>query len=349
MSETKTDVVVFGSSNMDMITYTEAMPKSGETIRGKDFKLGFGGKGANQCVACGRLGARVVMVSRVGDDNFGRDTLENYVKNGVDTSLVKVTKGYPTGVAQITVDAEGHNSIIIVPGANDMMSPMADADGSPDFIETVKGAKMLVCQLEVSLAATVSALRVAHNNKVLTILNPAPAVLPTDTLEQCDLVRELYSLSDIFVPNETELETLTGLSVKSISDAERAAERVLRGMAIGALGSAPRYVLVTLGENGSLLSRKNPTTGAIEHCFQPLETRVKAIDTTGAGDCFIGALAFFLSRQMTPEMTCDSPEFFNALKRSIPKACSVASNSVTKLGTQTSYPHPDEIPEIMQC
>jgi len=334
---------------MDMITYTAAMPKSGETIRGKDFKLGFGGKGANQCVACGRLGGRVLMVSRVGDDNFGRDTLENYKKNGVNTALVKVTKGYPTGVAQITVDSDGHNSIIIVPGANDMMSPMADADGSPDFVETVKAAKMLVCQLEVSLAATVSALRVARENKVLTILNPAPAVLPTDTLEQCDLVKQMYALSDIFVPNETELATIAGWGVKSITDAERANERVLRGMALGALGSAPRYVLVTLGENGSLLSRKNPTTGAIEHFFQPLETRVKAVDTTGAGDCFIGALAFFLARQMTPEMTCDSEEFFSVLKRSIPKACSVASNSVTKLGTQTSYPRPEELPaEVMQ-
>ena len=349
MSEGKPDIVVFGSSNMDMITYTENMPKVGETIRGKDFKLGFGGKGANQCVAAGRLGGKVVMVSRVGDDNFGRDTVENYKKNGVDTALVKVTEGQPTGVAQITVDAEAHNEIIIVPGANDAMTPAEDAEGNAKFVETVKEAKIVVCQLEVSLAATVSALRVARDNKVVTLLNPAPAVLPTDTLEQCELVRQLYALSDVFVPNETELETLTGLSVKSISDAERAAERVLRGTALGALGAAPRYVLVTLGENGSLLARKNPTTGAIENCFQPLTQRVKAIDTTGAGDCFIGALVFFLVREMKPGMTSESDEFFEALKHSIPKACTVASNSVTKRGTQISYPHVEDLPaELFQ-
>jgi len=344
MSEVKPEIVVFGSCNTDLITYTGVLPKVGETIRGKKFQMGFGGKGANQCVAAGRLGGHVMMVSRVGDDTFGHDTLANFAKNGVDNSMVKVVDGQATGVAAITVDAEGHNSIIIVPGANDTMSPEEDAEGNAKFVEIVKDAKIVVCQLEVTLAATVSALRVAREHKVLTLLNPAPAVIPTDTLEQCDLVRQLYSLSDIFVPNESELETLTGLSVKTISDAERAAERVLRGTALGALGSAPRYVLVTLGENGCLVARKNPSTGAIENYFQPLTQRVKAIDTTGAGDCFIGALVFFLVREMKPGMTCESDEFFEALKHSIPKACTVASNSVTKCGTQMSYPRAEDLP-----
>ena len=246
--------MVFGSSNMDLITYTEAMPRLGETIRGTDFRLGFGGKGANQCVAAGRLGARVAMVSRVGDDAFGRDTLANYAAAGVSTALVRVTAGRPTGVAQITVDAAGHNAIVIVPGANDAMAPAADAEGAPAFVALVRGARLLVCQLEVPLAATVSARRVARAHGVPTLLNPAPAVLPTDTLAQCDLVREMYALTDILVPNETELETLAGVPVRAIADAERAAARVLRGTALGAGGAAPRFVLVTLGENGSLLA-----------------------------------------------------------------------------------------------
>ena len=341
------EIVVFGSSNMDLITYTDAMPKLGETIRGKDFRLGFGGKGANQCVAAGRLGASVAMVSRVGDDSFGRDTLANYAANGVSTEHVRVTEGQATGVAQITVDAHGHNEIIIVPGANDAMTPAADAEGSTAFVETVRAARMLVCQLEVPLAATVSALRVAHTAGVLTLLNPAPAVLPTDTLEQCDLVRDMYTLTDVLVPNETELETLTGVPVRTIADAERAAERVLRGMALGALGAAPRFVLVTLGENGALLAGKNQATGAVETRLQPLVgERVVAVDTTGAGDCFIGALAFFLARHMREHGTGrdDTAKLFEALAACVPKASTVASNSVTKRGTQTSYPQPSELP-----
>ena len=340
--------MVFGSSNMDLITYTEAMPRLGETIRGTDFRLGFGGKGANQCVAAGRLGARVAMVSRVGDDAFGRDTLANYAAAGVSTALVRVTAGRPTGVAQITVDAAGHNAIVIVPGANDAMAPAADAEGAPAFVALVRGARLLVCQLEVPLAATVSALRVARAHGVPTLLNPAPAVLPTDTLAQCDLVREMYALTDILVPNETELETLAGVPVHAIADAERAAARVLRGTALGAGGAAPRFVLVTLGENGSLLARRDPATGAVETRFAPLTgARVTAVDTTGAGDCFIGALAFFLARELAHGVPadCAAPAFFDALARCVPKASVVATASVTKRGTQTSYPHPADLPQ----
>lgn len=333
---------------MDLITYTEEMPQIGETIRGKDFQMGFGGKGANQCVAAGRLGARVAMVSRVGDDSFGRETLANYAAAGVGTALVRVTAGAPTGVAQITVDAAGRNAIVIVPGANDAMAPAADAEGAPAFVALVRGARLLVCQLEVPLAATVSALRVARAHGVPTLLNPAPAALPTATPAQCALVREMFALTDVLVPNETELATLAGVPVRSVADAERAAARVLRGAALAAAGAAPRFVLVTLGAGGALLAHRDPATGAVATRLAPLAgPPVTAVDTTGAGDCFIGALAFFLVRELAAGTPADpaDPAFFDALARAVPKASVVATNSVTKRGTQISYPRPDELPQ----
>jgi len=339
-------VCVVGSCNMDLVTYSATLPRDGETVRGGDFKLGFGGKGANQCVAAGLLGGRVAMVGRVGDDTFGRDTLANFSRLGVDTAHVLMTPGAPTGVAQITVDTRtGHNSIIIVPGANDKLSP-ADASAAIDELllppppqvqqqqqqhpDTLRA--VLVVQLEVPLRTTAAALRAAkaRNPSVLTLVNPAPAGgLECESEDPADL-RDFYALADVFLPNETELETVAGMPVRSIADAEAAARRVVvDGFAMGACGARPGAVVVTLGENGCLLVRRD---GSVLHVPQPERVpHDKVVDTTGAGDAFIGALAFFLS-------------LGDALETALPKANLVAGRSVQRHGTQTSYASRQELP-----
>ena len=291
------------------------------------------------------------MISCVGDDTFGMDTLKNYEKNGVSTSLVRVIAGTSTGVAPITVDGEGHNSIVIVPGANDSMSPETDAEGSEQFVKLVSSAKILVTQLEVPLKATVSAQKAARAAGCLTLLNPAPAELPTDSLEGCDLIREMYNTTDILVPNETELAALSGLPVSSISDAERAAKRILTGGAISALGSKPVHVLVTLGASGCLIASLKQGTGEFVSKHVPVSDKsIVPLDTTGAGDCFIGALSYFLSQRKeieagkSHEIALDTLKFIDILADCAQKANVVASNSVTKQGTQTSYPYPHELP-----
>eukprot|EP00727_Mastigamoeba_balamuthi_P007437 m51a1_g3313 putative ribokinase (531) ;mRNA; r:339154-341221 len=265
-------IAVVGSSNMDLIAYTNEMPLVGQTVLGRDFKMGFGGKGANQCIACGRLGAHVVMVTKVGQDDFGRTTIENYKRNGVDTQHVSVAPaGVPSGVAQITVDGRGRNVITVVSGANDRLEP-ADVERARPAIA---GCKALLCQLEVPVATTLAALRLGRSVGATTIMNPAPA--PT-----APLPAEVYELSDVMAPNETELACLSGMPVGSTAEAEAAARSLLaRGC---------RSVVVTLGENGCLWV---PREGKAVHVAAP---KVAAVDTVGAGDCFLGALAFCLAR-----------------------------------------------------
>lgn len=323
-------VTVLGSSNMDLITYTDRSPKAGETIRGNDFKLGFGGKGANQCVSCSRLcvpggPVQTRMISRVGDDLFGENTLQNYRAQGVDTAHVLTTPGQPTGVAQITVERGGSNSIIIVPGANDQLSPADVAALAPAALE---GAKLLVCQLEIPLETTVAALEAAHARGVYTITNPAPA--PSEWAQySLDTIAKLYECSDLFVPNESELESIAGVPVDSPEDAEKAARRVLEGKAMGAFGKAPGAVVVTLGSKGCILVRKDAPAVLVP---VPERAKGKVVDTTGAGDCFIGTLAYFLAAG-------------DDIEKALAKAVEVATVSVQGLGTQTSYPKRDKLPQ----
>lgn len=330
MAEKRDAICVVGSSNMDLVTYTDRLPKVGETVVGKDFKLGFGGKGANQAVQAAKLGAKVHMVTRIGDDEFGRTTAENYKRFGIELSHVSVSRGMPTGVAQITVESHGRNSIIIVPGANGALSA-ADVEAARGAI---RSSAVVVCQLECSLAATVAALRLGREEGAFTIMNPAPAPgadwarSPTDV----ELARQLFELSDLFVPNETELESLTGLSISSIDDAEMAAGRVLEGLALGARGSGPGAVVVTLGERGCLYLQKGRPAA-----YFPVRRRVeKVVDTTGAGDSFIGSLAFFLARAKSIDPV--------VISAALEKAVFVASVSVQRPGTQTSFPDNSELP-----
>ena len=300
----KPKVCVVGACNLDLISYVPRLPRMGETLHGSRFHMGFGGKGANQAVMAAKLGGDVIMVSKLGQDVFGENTLKNFRSWGVNTQHVHFTDQAFSGVAPIAVDPDGHNSIIIVTGANDLLTVEEIEAARP----AIAAAQILVCQLEIPLEINLAALRIARQAGIKTIFNPAPA--------QSELPHELYQLSDIFCPNESETELLTGMPVSTLEEAESAAKELI------ARGAAT--VILTLGERGSLLVSDKST----EHV--PVET-VKALDTTGAGDAFVGSLAYFLAAA-------------KSLKDAIKLANTIAAISVQSSGTQTSFPQAGDLP-----
>ncbi|MFN8441108.1 MAG: ribokinase [Caldilineaceae bacterium] len=300
-------ICVVGSSNIDLISKVPRLPKLGETMMGHAFHMGYGGKGANQAVMAAKLGAQVAMVTKLGNDVFGADTLKNYQSQGIDTTWVFFDEKAASGVAPIFVDDNAQNFIVIIPGANMALSP-ADVQKASSAITH---AALLICQLEVPVESTLEAFRIAKAAGVPTILNPAPAAPLPD---------ELLQLSDIIAPNETETEQLTGLSVTTIEDAEKAARALLK--------RGPRTVILTLGERGALLVDAT----SVEH-IPPIN--VKAVDPTGAGDSFIGSLAVFLGEGLD-------------LGSAIRRANAVAALSVTKIGTQTSFPNRGEADQFWE-
>ena len=260
-------IVVIGSANIDLVTYTDQFPRPGETIFGREFSLGFGGKGANQAVAARLCGAEVAMVARVGEDLFGPANIENFAARGIDVRHVMTTPGVSSGVAPIFVESSGQNRIWVVKGANDRVSP-ADVDAASDVLAE---ADFLVMQLEIPVETVYYALAFARARGIHTILNPAPG-------QALDLAR--IADADYVIPNETEAEALAGVPVRNLKDAETCAKKLLAG--------GVRRVIVTLGENGALLAAE----GEVRH-VPPFA--VRPVDTTGAGDAFIGSLACFLS------------------------------------------------------
>jgi ribokinase len=289
-------IVVVGSANVDLTTFTDQFPRPGETIFGKDFHLGFGGKGANQAVAARRSGAEVSMIARLGDDLFGSATLENFASQGIDTRHVKITPGVSSGVAPIFVDSAGQNRILVVKGANDCLSP-ADIDAAGEVIRT---ADFVIAQLEIPVETVYYALRFARRHGIRTILNPAPG----QPLELSSLVD-----ADYVIPNETEAEALTGMNVRNLEDA--------RAAALYLLESGVQRVIITLGANGSLYA----THEGVRHT-PPFP--VKAVDTTGAGDAFIGGLACFLADGSSEQDAIARANFYAAL-------------STLSVGTQKSF------------
>jgi len=290
------NIVVIGSANIDLVTYTDRVPRPGETIFGREFSLGFGGKGANQAVAARLCGASVSMVGRVGDDLFGPATLQNLASQGIDTSCVGITPGVSSGVAPIFVEPSGQNRIWVVKGANDRLTP-GDID---DAAAVIRQADFVVLQLEVPLETVYYALRLARGLGVRSILNPAPG-------QPLDLAR--IAAADYVIPNETEVEALTGHPVHSLDDARAAAQLLLDG-------GIPR-VIVTLGANGALC--------ADEHGMRIAPPfPVNAVDTTGAGDAFIGSLAVFLAEGCTETGAVARANLYAAL-------------STTSPGTQKSF------------
>jgi ribokinase len=289
-------IAVVGSANVDLTTFTSQFPKPGQTIFGEKFDLGFGGKGANQAVAARLCGAEVFMVARVGSDLFGPATIENFRKQGIDPTHVKQVEGLSSGVAPIFVEPNGQNRILVVKGANDALRP-ADVDAAAEMLKTVD---CIVLQFEIPLETVYHTIRFAQRNGIRCIVNPAPA----QPIEMAAL-----NGLDYFVPNESEAEAISGRAVKTLEDAKRCAENfVSRGI---------RRVIITLGANGSLLA------GA-EGCEHIAPFRVNAIDSSGAGDAFIGAFAVFLGEGV-------------AEKEAVRRANLYAGLSTTGIGTQKSF------------
>jgi len=289
-------IAVIGSANVDMTTFTDKFPKPGETMFAPKFDLGFGGKGANQAVAARLCGAEVFMVARVGSDLFGPATIENFRKQGIDATHVKQVEGMSSGVAPIFVEPNGQNRILVVKGANDALKP-ADVDAAA---ETLKAADCIVLQFEIPVETVYYAAGFARKHGIRCIVNPAPAQ-PVDMTALKDL--------DYFVPNETEAETITGLPVKNIEDAKKCAEELV--------GGGIRRVIITLGANGSLLASNDGS----EH-VAPFA--VKSVDSSGAGDAFIGSFAVFLGEGV--------PE-----REAVRRANLYAGLSTTGIGTQKSF------------
>lgn len=300
--QAKPKILVIGSSNMDLVIQADHFPRPGETIIGGNFSMIPGGKGANQAVAAARLGGKVALVAQVGDDLFGQANLDNYQREGIDIANVERHPDVPTGVALISVDKSGENTIIVASGANAEMGINNLERASMLF----EWADVVLLQLEIPLEVVTEAARMAKAQGKKVILNPAPArSLPAELLENVDII----------TPNETEAEFLTGISVSDISSAALAAARFN--------ASGIQKVIITLGENGAFLADGNTEE------IIPTQ-RVKAVDTTAAGDTFNGALAVSLGRG----------ESMNA---AVTFALKAATLSVQRLGAQSSIPYLSEL------
>lgn len=300
-------VCVLGSINMDEVVGCTNMPKVGETILANTFKKVPGGKGANQAVASKRMGCNVFMIGKIGNDSNGTVLLNNLNEDGINTEYIFKDNESTTGVAIIFVDDKGNNSIAVVSGSN-MALNKDDLLKSKDVI---LDSKILISQFETPIDITTEAFKIAKENKVTTLLNPAPAR---------EIPKELLKYTDIIVPNETEAESLTGIKVCDVDSAKEAAKNFIE--------KGVKYVIITLGDKGAVIVSKNFDT------LVPAK-KVKAIDTTAAGDSFIGGLSRILSSEN--DLTDES------IKKAVEFANKVSAIVVTKEGAQTSIPTFDEV------
>ncbi len=299
-------ISVVGSANMDLVFRTPRMPLIGETIAGGEFHQIPGGKGANQAVAAARLGAAVKFIGRVGDDAFGARLRDCLVADAIDVSELAVTPQTATGVAGIIVDASGRNCIVLAPGANERLTVLDITLAA----QVIRSSKLLVCQLETPLETVASAIDVAAKAKVGVILNPAPARELDDSLLQ----KVTY-----LIVNEVEAGQLSGVEVTDTASAQLAASKLLlRG--VGA-------VLLTMGEHGVFIA--DPDTAQ----FIP-GIAVDVVDTTAAGDTFVGAFAVGIANGLSFEAASIEAQYAAAL-------------TVTQLGAQTSIPHRQEVLDFM--
>lgn len=300
-------IAVVGSNMTDLVTSIIRMPAPGETLEASSFFMGFGGKGANQAVAAARLGADVMMVTKVGDDVFGQSTVNNLKGNGIDITHVGTVAGQSSGVAPIFVDEHGENSILIIKGANNELKP-ADIDAAA---EDLKRCDLILMQLEVPLETVYYTIAFADRHGIETILNPAPAAPNLDAKQ--------VTKATFLVPNETELALLTGMPTGTDEEIEAAARFLIdKGI---------RTVIVTMGSRGARL-----VTATSSILIEPL--KVKPKDTTGAGDAFIGSFARFY---------VESGE----LEPSLRKASLYAADSITRQGTQSAYATREEFEKFI--
>jgi len=288
-------IAVVGSLNIDLVAYTARVPSAGETVIGERFQMGFGGKGANQAVMAARLGARVAMISALGDDVYAEMTFDNLARQDVDASNVSRVPG-SSGVAPIWVEPDGTNRIIVVPGANDAVDPATAAAA----ITSMEHVDVVIGQLEIPQRVTLAAFLVARERGAVTILNPAPAAR---------LDPELIEASHWLIPNETEFAILAGISNLDLGDHAPIAAFARR--------VSSRLVL-TLGSRGAAIVSSDGEVEVVP------ATPVTAIDTTGAGDAFVGAFAVGIAAGLNERA---------AARLGI--AC--ASDSVTRPGTQSSF------------
>lgn len=316
----KFDVVVIGSLNADLVVKSPRFPQPGETISGGDLQIIPGGKGANQAVAAARQALGVAMVGRVGNDSFAPFLIENLKSNRVDTSHVMADDS-ATGTAIIVVDANGQNSIVLSPGANGKVSP-ADVD-SASFVD----CELVLLQLEIPTPTVLRAAQKAREHGLTVILNPAPAR---------EIPGELLANVDILIPNESELALLTGLPVNDASTAEVAAKEILK--------QGVQIVIVTLGSKGAVVVTDKQVTQVDTY-------KVNVVDTTAAGDAFIGGFASKLLmrnwRSQTPPDAQESASYAKEIENAVRYGCACGALAATKFGAQPSLPTKDEVERFM--
>ncbi len=269
----------------------ESTPSDGETVFGNEYKMGFGGKGANQAVMSGLMGAETYMITCLGDDVYADMTIENYKNSGVNVDYIQRVPG-SSGVAPIWVDSSGQNRIIVVSGANDLIN----GDDAVEAVKKIGDLNAIIGQFEIPLEVTEKVFEYAKSNNITTILNPAPAKIPSSSL---------LDVTDWFIPNEVEFETISGLSAFEDNNLINYSETIKSNL------------IVTLGEKGAAYIEN----GVVKKVGAP---KVEAIDTTGAGDAFVGAFSYAIASDFTIE---------DSVKLGIERA----SDSVTKPGTQSSY------------
>jgi len=306
MTLQKSKILVVGSSNTDMVVLTDHLPHPGETVLGGDFKMGPGGKGANQAVIAKRLGGNVRFVCKVGNDIFGNNSIEQYKKEGLlSEDILRSDK--PSGVALIPVDKKGENSIIVASGANGDFSTK-DVEGIRHLLES---CDILLLQLEIPIPSVLKAAEIGSKAGAMVILNPAPAA---------SLPEEIFQYISLFIPNETELSSFSGMNVKDSESAKKAAA-VMRRKGV-------KDIIVTMGSSGSLICSGEKTTLISAR-------KVKAIDTTGAGDTFCAGLCVGLSEGKT-------------LTEAAVFATAASSIAVQRLGAQEAAPYRKEVDLILK-
>ncbi len=297
----KGKILVIGSTNTDMTAFCPKMPVPGETVLGNDFTMGPGGKGANQAVAAKRLGGDVSFICKVGKDIFGENTIRHFKEEGLDTSGVMISSK-PSGVALITVDKDAENCIVVASGANNDYTE-EDIRSCSDMID---GCDILLMQLEIPVPAVLEAARLGHKAGKFVVLNPAPA---------CELPEEIFGYLSLFIPNETELAKYSGMEVNDEQSAAKAA-KCLMDKGVG-------NIIVTMGSKGSLICQDGGSVFVKAR-------KVEAVDTTGAGDCYCGALCVALSEGRN---LAEAAEF----------ATKAAAQSVRKAGAQNAMPFRNEV------
>jgi len=299
-------VLVIGSLNMDLVVVAQRHPEIGETILGNSFATNPGGKGANQAIAAARLGASVQIIGCVGEDSFGQSLQENLIKNGVDCTLLKTTPKTSSGIALITVDQAGRNSIIVVPGANHDLAPI----GIEALEEKIASAGLVIIQMEIPLDSVWTSMRIAKKHDVPVLLNPSPAnPIPDEYLNGLDYL----------VLNESELASITLLPTTTIAEIKRAINVLM--------DKNVKRIILTRGEQGCFYMDR-------EKEYDLPSYRVRAVDTTAAGDAFIGGFAQALTTgQNIP----------SALKNGV----AAGAFTVTKAGAQISLPTRQDLQDFI--